>query len=184
VRTHPGPSLGPDRSDRAEHGVRADFVPAHVVLGVAAVVVSLFAYFFYMITAFTAIGALLIGLANGSTVEKVLHYPRPEQSIIEQTFTTTNPQPRDLPDAPGTKEEVPARDEPEKNINDSRVVSVAKADTAKRKVEIKNKPERLAHLHKPKGLAREREKHEGHGYAMALGYAEGSGYRPGLDAQR
>jgi hypothetical protein len=142
------------------------------------VVVSLFAYFFYMITAFTAIGALLIGLANGSTVEKVLHYPRPEQSIIEQIFTTTNSQPRE---APGTKEEVPARDEPEKNTNDSRVVSVAKADTAKRKVEIKNKPERLAHQHKPKGLARQHEKHEGHGYAMALGYA---GYRPGLDAQR
>lgn len=179
-------TLGPDRSDRAEYGVRADFVPAHVVLGVAAVVVSLFAYFFYMVTAFTAIGALLIGLANGSTVEKTLHYPRPiiEQSIIEQTFTTTNPQPRDLPDAPRTKEEVPARNKPEKNINDSRVVSVGKADTAKRKREIKNKTERLAQLHKPREFAHQHGKYEGHGYAMALGYAAGSGYRPGLDAQR
>jgi len=159
--------------------------------GVAAVAVSLFAYFFFMITAFTAIGALLIGalligLASGSTVEKVLHYPRPiiEQSMIEQIFTTTNPQPRDLSDAPRTKGEVPARNGPEKNMNESRVVSVAKVDVTKSKREIKNKPERLAHLHKPKGLARQREKYEGHGYAMALGNAAGSGYRPGLDAQR
>jgi hypothetical protein len=132
-------------------------------------------------------GALLIDLANSSTtVEKVLHYPRPGPSVIEQTFTTTNPQPRDLRDAPRIKkEEVPARDQPEKNINDSRVL-FAKADTAKRKLEIKDKPLRLAH--KPKvpapqrerGLAPQREKYEGgHGYAMSVG--QGPGYHPGLD---
>jgi hypothetical protein len=157
------------------------------VLGAGAVVVSLFAYFLYMITAFTAIGALLIVLTNGSTAEKVLHYPRPliDQSIIEQTTTPTNSQPRDLPDASRTKEEVPARDRREKNIDDDdSVVSVAKSDTTKRKLEMKNEPERVAHLHKPKEFARQREKYEGHGYATALGYAEGSGYRPGLDAQR
>ena len=185
MRTHPEPRLGLDRSHRAEHGVRADFVSPHVVLGAGAVVISLFAYFLYMITAFTAIGALLIVLTNGSTAEKVLHYPRPliDQSIIEQTTTPTNSQPRDLPDAAKTKEEVPARDRREKSIDDS-VVSVAKSDTTKRKLETKNKPERLAHLHKPKEFARQREKYQGHGYATALGYAEGSGYRPGLDAQR
>jgi hypothetical protein len=154
------------------------------VFGAVAVVVSLFAYFFYIITAFTAIGALLIGLTNGSTAEKVLRYPRPiiEQSFIGQTSTSTNPQPGDVPDAPRIqKEEVPARDGME---NDSRVVSVAKADTAKRKLEIKSKPEKLAHLHKPKEFARQREKYKRHGYAMALSYAAGSGYGPGLDAQR
>jgi len=102
----------------------------------------------------------------------VLHYPRPGPSVIE----TINPQPRDLLDAPRIKkEEVPARDQPEKNINDSRVL-FAKADTAKRKLEIKDKPLRLAH--KPKvpapqrerGLAPQREKYEGgHGYAMSVG---------------
>jgi len=140
-----------------------------------------------MMTALAAMGALLIGLANSSTtVEKVLHYPRPGPSVIEETFTTTNPQPRDLLDAPRIKkEEVPARDQPEKNINDSRVL-FAKADTAKRKLEIKDKPLRLAH--KPKvpaprerGLAPQREKDEGgHGYAMSVG--QGSGYHPGLDS--
>jgi hypothetical protein len=99
------------------------------------VVVSLFAYFFTMIMAFSAIAALLIGLFNNnSATESVLHYRRPEGSIIEQTLTTTNPQRRDQPDAPKIKrEEVPAKkDEPEKNINDSRVL-FAKADIAKRK---------------------------------------------------
>ena len=134
---------------------------------------------------FRRYGGVEIGLANSSTtVEKVLHYPRPGPSVIEQTFTTTNPQPRDLLDAPRIKkEEVPARDQPEKNINDSRVL-FAKADTAKRKLEIKDKP--LAH--KPKvpaprerGLAPRREKDEGgHGYAMSVG--QGSGYHPGLDS--
>ena len=66
---------------------------------------------------------------------------------------------------------MPTRDGPEKSINDSHVISVAKADTTKRKLEIKSKPERFAHLTKPKGFANQREKHEGHGYAMALGYA-------------
>jgi hypothetical protein len=56
------------------------------------------------------------------------------------------------------KEEVPAKkDEPEKNINDSRVL-FAKPDIAKHKHEIKDRPERLAHLSKPKGFASQREK--------------------------
>jgi hypothetical protein len=119
-------------------------------------VVSLFAYFFTLIMAFSAIAALLLGLFNNSSTESPLHYPRPQRPIIEQTFATTNP---DLPDAPRIKkEEVPAKkDEPEKNINDSRIL-FAKADIAKGKHEIKNRPERLAHLNKPTGLAPQREK--------------------------
>ena len=147
-------------------------------------VVSLFAYFFTMIMALSAIAALLIGLFNNSATESLLHYPRPQRAIIiEQTFTTTNSQPRDLPDARIKKKEVPAkRDGPEKNINDSRVL-FAKADTAKLKLGIKNKPERLAHLNKPKGLAPQREKpkvlarqrnnyERPSYYGNALGYAE------------
>jgi hypothetical protein len=110
-----------------------------------------------MIMVFSAIAALLIGLFNNSATESVLRYRRPQQSIIEQ-FTASNPQPRDLPDARGIKEdEVPTKKEgPEKNINDSRVL-FAKADVTKRKVEIRNKRERLAHLNKPKGLPAQRE---------------------------
>jgi hypothetical protein len=94
--------------------------------------------------ALSVIAALLIGLFNNSATESLLHYPRPQRAIIEQTFTTTNSQPRDLPDARIKKKEVPAKNEPKKNITDSRVL-FAKADTAKRKLEIKHKSERLAH---------------------------------------
>jgi hypothetical protein len=147
-------------------------------------VVSLFAYFSTMIIAFSAIAALLIGLFNNSSTESTLHYPRPQRPIIEQTLTTTNPQPRDRLDPPRIKkEEVPTKkDEPEKNINDSRIL-FAKADIAKRKQEIKNRPERLAHLNKPKGLVPQHEKprvlarlrnnyERPSYYGNALGYAE------------
>jgi hypothetical protein len=149
------------------------------------VVVSLFAYFFMMITALSAVAALLLGLPNNSAIESVLHYPRPGKTVIEQTFTTTNPQPRDLPDTPGIKkEDAPAKkDGSEKNKNDSRVL-FAKADTAKRKLEIKNEPDRLAHLNKKsKELAREKPKvlaglrnnyERPNYYGNALGYAEES----------
>lgn len=137
-----------------------------------------------MITTLSAIAALLIGLSNNSTTESVLHYPRPGKSVIEQTFTSTNPPSRDFPDTPGiNKDEPPAKkDGPEKNINDSRVL-FAKADTAKQKLEIKNKPDRLAHLNKkykgsrekPKLLARLRNNYERPNYyGNSLGYAEES----------
>jgi hypothetical protein len=154
------------------------------------VVVSLFAYFFTMIMALSAIAALLTGLFNNSATESVLHYPHPQRAIIDQTFTTTSPQRQDLPDAPRIKKEkVPAKkDKPDKNINDSRVL-FAKADTAKRKLEITNKPERLAHLNKSKGLAPQREKlkvlarqhniYERPGYyGNTMGYAQETQYGP------
>ena len=140
-----------------------------------------------MIVTFSAIAALLIGSFNNSATEGVLHYPRPQRAIIEQTFTTTKSQPRDLPAAPRIKkEEAPANtDKPEKNINDSRVL-FAKTDTVKRKLEIR-KPEKLAHLNKPKGLASQREKpkvlarqrniYERPGYyGNAMGYAQETQY--------
>jgi hypothetical protein len=147
-------------------------------------VVSLFAYFFTMIMAFSAITALLIGVFNNSAAEHVLRYQRPQRPMIEQTFTPTDPQPRDnLRDAPGIKkEEVPAKkDEPDKNKNDSRVL-FAKADVAKPKHEIKDKPDRLAHpskparqREKPKVFARQRNNYERPGYyGYAPSYAEQS----------
>jgi hypothetical protein len=61
-------------------------------------------------------------------------------------------------------------------INDN-VISPAKADTEK------GKRERLVRLHKP-APARQRDNYDGQRYGIALGYAAGSGYRPGLDSQR
>ena len=155
-----------------------NFILVHVVPGVAAVFVSVFGYFLYMITAFSAVAALLIGLSGNSAIEKVLHYPRP---IVDEAVIATNHEPSNLLnrrqlEEPKRKEETPARDK-----KDADAISVAKADTAKRKSEPKYRPEKLAH--KPKVLAHQRERQE-RGYSVALGYSEGSGYRPGLDAQR
>jgi hypothetical protein len=142
-----------------------------------------------MIVTLSAIAALLIGSINNSATESVLHYPRPQRAIIEQTFATTDSQPRDLHAAPKIKkQEAPAKtDKPEKNINDSRAL-FAKADTVKRKLEIKN-PEKPAHLNKPKGLASQREKpkvlarqrniYERPGYyGNVMGYAQETQYGP------
>ena len=70
-------------------------------------------YFFGVITAFTAVVALAIGLFNiTAAVNGPRHYPRP---VIARTIT-----------APAAKEASPARDV-------SPVVSTAKADTKKSK---------------------------------------------------
>jgi hypothetical protein len=124
--------------------------------------------------ALSAISALLISVFNNSATQSALHYQRPQQPIIEQTLTTTNPQPQDPPDAPRIKKEaVPAKkDEPEKNINDSRVL-FAKADIEKRKHEIKVRRE------KPKVLARQRNIYERPGYyGNTTGYAQETQYGP------
>jgi hypothetical protein len=124
--------------------------------------------------ALSAISALLIGVFNNSATQSALHYQRPQQPIIEQTFTTTDPQPQDPPDAPRVKKEtVPKKkDEPEKNINDSRVL-FAKADIEKRKHEIKSRRE------KPKVIARQRNIYERPGYyGNTMGYAQETQYGP------
>ena len=147
-------------------------------------IVSAVGYFFSIIAVFTTIMAfmmLLIGVLNPSTFEKVRHYPHP-RPIIEQTVpptnpaTSTNPEPRHARVALGTNEATP-----DKSTKDLHTASVAKTDAESRKPERKTKPERLAHR-LPKVLARQGQNHEGYGYGMALGYAEG--YRPGLDGQR
>jgi len=48
----------------------------------------------------------------------------------------------------------------------------------------KIRPEGLAHLRQPKVLARQHQNYEGHGYPMALGYAEGRSALEDLNGQR
>jgi len=136
----------------------------------AAVLGSLFAYFFYMVTAFTALtGLMLITFGGDSTLGKVLRYPHP---IVERTIAATNshhPLFMLATKQESTAKESTARDTPAENIN----ASSAKADAEK------VKHERLAHLHK---LASQRRTYEGQGYSVALRNA--AGYRPGLDSQR
>jgi hypothetical protein len=116
--------------------------------------------------AFTAVMALLVGLLNDSTL--VRHYPGP---VVVRTVTTKENAPRPPLFALGTKNGWPA-------IEPSRGVSIAKADAEK------SRREKLTQVHKFRVLADQRENYEGRGSAIALGYAEGSGYRPGLDGQR
>jgi hypothetical protein len=135
-----------------------------------------------MVAAFTTIMTLmmlLIGVFDHSTFEKVHHYQHP-RPIIEPTVIAVNTEPRQPPVALGTKEGAPAIYLSAKDTNtDSRAVPIARAEP---RPERKIKPERPAHLHQPKALAHQRQNHEGHGYAMAVGYT--GGYRPGLDGQR
>jgi hypothetical protein len=152
---------------------------------VAAVIVSAVGYFFSIIAVFTAITAfmtLLIGVYNPLKFEKVRHYPHP-RPLIEQTITPTNPEPHHAV-ALETNAATPAKvlSAQDKSTKDSHAAFVAKTGAENRKPERKIKPERLAHLHQPKALARQQQNYEGYGYGMALGYAEG--YHPGLDGQR
>jgi hypothetical protein len=171
-----------------EQGARADLRSVDVVLGVTAVVGSLFGYFFYIIVAFSAITALLIELSNESTVQDVLHYPRP---IFDQAAITPDSGAWEAPDAPkkegaptmDRKDEAPARDTPAKDNRDIGATAVAKLDASKRNPETKRNTGKVAHLQRANAPARRRDR-QNRGYAVAYGNAQGWGYRPGLDAQR
>jgi hypothetical protein len=134
----------------------------------AAVLGSLLAYFFYIVTAFAAVTGLMIAVLGDSTLGKVLHYPRP---VVERAVTAEIPGHRLFMFA--TNARSPAKNAPETDVKSSSVVPVATADAGKR--------DRLAH---PRKLATRRENYEGHDYSVALGYGARSGYRPGLDGQR
>ena len=119
---------------------------------------SVLGYFVSIITVFAIVMTfmtLLIGVFDNSTVEKLRHYPRP---IIERTVIPAPPNqiPHHVPNPEphhtlfGTNDttapkHLPA---PDKNTKDSRAASSAKADA-----ENRIRPERLAHLREPKGLA-------------------------------
>lgn len=163
------------------------------VPGVAAVVVSVVAYFFCMISVFATIMAfmtLLIGGFDNSAFEKLRHYPRP---IIERTVTPA-PQNKDPHHIPNTESQVAIRTNEaavpkdlsahDKNTKDSSAAFIAKAEAGNREPEGKNRSERLAHLRQPKVLARQRQNYEGHRYATTLGYAEGRSALEDLNGQR
>ena len=150
-------------------------------------IVSAVGYLFSLIAILTTIMAfmtVLIGGFNPLTVEKVRHYPHPRPAI-EQTAAPTYQEPRHARVAPGTNEATLATDlsAQDQSTKDWRAASATKTDTENRKPERKIKPERLAHLHQPKVLARQQQNYERYGYGMALGYAA-EGYHPGLDSQR
>jgi hypothetical protein len=140
----------------------------------AAVLGSLFAYFFYIVTAFAALtGLMIVAFSGDSTLGKALHYPRP---IVERTIAATSPR-RPLYML-ATKQESQqsiansSPTSPAKDLNGSGV-PLAKADAEK------GKREKPAHPHK---LASRLENYGGQDYSVALGNA--AGYRPGLDGQR
>ena len=136
-------------------------------------VVSLLGYFFYVVTAFTAAMVLLISFDDSRLKS---HNPHPV--IIASVDTATQNRPAKDARSSGTVTVAKADSKQPKN---SRTVAVAKAGPKK------NERTRLAHLDASKVLARfgpARGGSEGHGFGIALGYAEGSGYRPGLDSQR
>jgi len=165
-------------------------------------VVSLLGYCLSIITVFTTAAVVMIGLFNGSTSEKVRHYPHPRPEI-ERTVTGTNMEPRlfmvvpgakdaspakDLPgraeNAPEIKDASPAKDVPEivenapeiKDASPAKDVKDSRPVTIEKAVAKKRKHERFAYLHKP---TRQRES-----YPAAVDYGALSGYRPGLDSQR
>ncbi|HEX8827448.1 MAG TPA: hypothetical protein VF778_04980 [Xanthobacteraceae bacterium] len=133
-------------------------------------VVSLFAYFFYIVTAFAAIMGLLVVAFNGSTFDRTLHYPRP---VMDHSIAATHLQ-RPL-FLMATKDTASAKSTPASEPKAQAVVAVANPDTEK------TKRERPAHPHK---IATQRENFGSRDYSIAQGYSAGSSYRPGLDAQR
>ncbi len=106
----------------------------------------------------------LIGWFDSSTLENLRHSPRPHNST----------------DGHGDKQRTPAaagRVWSKREISVETVVATAKVD-------VTRKRERLAHLYKLKVAARQRQNYKARGYLTALGYAEESGYRPGIDTVR
>jgi hypothetical protein len=171
-----------------EQGARADLGSVDVVLGVTAVVGSLFGYFFYIIVAFSAITTLLIELSNEPTVQNVLHYPRPifdQAAIVPDSRAWQVPSEPKKEETPATdrKDVAPTKDTPATDKRDSGATAVGMLDAPRRSLETKRNTVKVAHLQRSKAPARQRERQD-RGYAVASGNAEGSGYRPGLDAQR
>ena len=136
-------------------------------------VVSVLGYFIYIVTAFTAVMGLLIGCFDHPTLE-VRRYPSPVVEVI----SASKAEDRYLQVMSGGEERF-AKNLPGKQTNDANVVALAKP-----KPDKINQRKRLAHVEMPKAFARLRENYDERRFKFALGYAEGSGYRPGLDGQR
>jgi hypothetical protein len=116
---------------------------------------SVLGYFFSVIAVFASVMtfmALLIGVFDSSTFEKLRRYPRP---IIERTTPAppsekphhiANSEPHHRLLALGTNDATAPKhlSAPDKNTKDSRAASSAKADAENRTPERKIRPERLA----------------------------------------
>jgi hypothetical protein len=139
----------------------------------AAVLVSLFAYFFYIVTAFMAIMGLLVVVFSGSTLDRTLRYPRP---VIDRSIAATHLQ-RPL-FMMATREGAIAKTTPANDAKAPDAVAAANTDTEK------TKREQPAHSRKVAARRENRENVGGRDYTIAQSYNMGPGYRPGLDAQR
>lgn len=134
-------------------------------------VVSLVGYFVYIVTAFAAVMGLLIGCFDHPTLE-VRRYPSPVVEVV----SASKAEDRYLQVMSGGEERF-AKNLPGKQTKGGDAVALAKP-----------KPDKInqhkAHVETPKAFARLRENYDERPFKFALGYAEGSGYRPGLDGQR
>lgn len=121
---------------------------------------SLLGYFVYIVTAFAAVMGLLIGCFDHPTLE-VRRYPSPVVEVV----SASKAEDRHLQVMSGGEERfaknLPGRQTKSDKINQHK-----------------------AHVEMPKAFARLRENYDERRFKFALGYAEGSGYRPGLDGQR
>ena len=136
---------------------------------------SLVGYFFYIVAAFATTMVLLIRLSDDSTVEKALHYPHP---VIVEAVTASKSEDRRQPVTLGMSGGQSVRDSSATEVKTSRTDGVAKAEHDKSRLR------KFAQLGPLKGLHHQRDNHQDRPYRLALGYAETSGYRPGLDSQR
>ena len=134
---------------------------------------SLLGYFVYIVTAFTAVMGLLIGCFDHPTLE-VRRYPSPVVEVV----SPSKAEDRNL-QVMSVGEGRFAKNLPGKQTKGGDVVGLAK-----QKPDKINQHKKLAHAEMPQAFARLRENYDERPFKFALGYAEGSGYRPGLDGQR
>ena len=136
-------------------------------------VASLLGYFVYIVSAFTAVMGLLIVCFDHPTLE-VRRYPSPVVEVV----SASNAEDRQLL-VMSAGEERFAKNTPGKQTKGGDAVALAKP-----KPDKISQHKRPTHVEMPKAFARLRENYDRHRFKFALSYAEGSGYRPGLDGQR
>jgi uncharacterized membrane protein YraQ (UPF0718 family) len=144
----------------------------------AAVVVSLVGYFSYITVAFTLIMALLIGLFKDSTLQSVHRYQRPlmvatlavETKAHWHTASATKAKPLQR------AERSPVIATASTPITTASITTNIAAPSTAKVASEKTTRQKLAHVYKPRVLARAREHSNGPGYPIALGYAEDPRY--------
>lgn len=144
-------------------------------------VVSLVGYFFYVTAAFTLIMALLIGLFTDSTLQSVRHYQRP--LIVGAVTAGTVTAERNLHwHAASATEAKPVQQAENSPVVATASLPVVAAVSAAKVPAEKTARQKLAHVRKPKVLARARDNANGPAYPIALGYAQDPRYGPGASS--